>query len=260
MKNQYFGDVGDYGKYGLLKFLAEHDVKIAVNWYLTEKDDRSVDGKFTEYLEEKNERKYLKYDPDLYATLKSMLLPKPGIRDVEQFELKKAILGAIYYHKMLNMRDLRNISDRKAHRNEWHTKALDACKNVDLVFLDPDNGLMEKPKYSKTAEKYIFPCEVAEYYKRGQNVVYYCHKGRRKPEPWESYKQYMKNCLPDATLMGLTFHRGTQRSYIFICHPEKAEQYRSLLGAFLKTKWGGANEKKAPFTEERTEGFLPITI
>jgi hypothetical protein len=60
--------------------------------------------------------------------------------------------------------------------------------------------------------------------------------------------------------MGLTFHRGTQRSYIFICHPEKAEQYQSLLSAFLKKQWGGANEKKAPFTEERTAGFLPIII
>ena len=258
MKNQYFGDVGDYGKYGLLKFLAEHDVKIAVNWYLTEDDDRPGDGKFTKYLEKEEE--YSKYDQDLFATLKSMLLPKPGIRDVEEFELKKTIPGAIYYHEMLNMHDRKSISDRKAHRNEWHKKALDSCKNVDLVFLDPDNGLMEKPKYSKTAEKYIFPCEVAEYYKRGQNVVYYCHKGRRKPELWEAYKLHMKNCLPDAILMGLTFHRGMQRSYIFICHPEKAEQYRSLLGAFLKTEWGDANENKAPFTEERTAGFLPITI
>ena len=179
---------------------------------------------------------------------------------MKQFERKNAIPSAIYYHGQLNLRDLKTVAERKAHRDEWHRKALITCEEADLVFLDPDNGLMEKPKYTKTAEKYIFPCEVAEYYKRGQNVVYYCHKGRWKPEPWESYKLYMKNYLPDATLMGLTFHRGTQRSYIFICHPEKAEQYRSLLGAFLKTKWGGANENKAPFTEERTAGFLPITI
>ncbi len=70
MKNQYFGDVEDYGKYSLLKFLAEHDVKIAVNWYLSEKDDRSGDGKFTDYLEEKNERKYSEYDHDLFAIRK----------------------------------------------------------------------------------------------------------------------------------------------------------------------------------------------
>ena len=43
MKNQYFGDIGDYGKYGLLRFLGERGLSIAVNWYLTP-DDVSNDG------------------------------------------------------------------------------------------------------------------------------------------------------------------------------------------------------------------------
>ena len=189
-----------------------------------------------------------------------MVLLESENRKVKLFELKDAIPSAIYYHGQLNLRDLKTVAERKAHRDEWHRKALITCEEADLVFLDPDNGLMEKPKYTKTAEKYIFPCEVAAYYKRGQNVVYYCHKGRRKPDPWESYKQYMMHCLQDAAFMGLTFHRGTQRSNIFICHPEQAEQYRILLSEFLKTEWGGANENKAPFTEERTEGFVPISI
>ena len=50
MKNQYFGDIGDYGKYGLLRFLAQNGVKIAVNWYLTT-NDGSGDGKHVSYLE-----------------------------------------------------------------------------------------------------------------------------------------------------------------------------------------------------------------
>ena len=41
MKNQYFGDVGDYGKYGLLRFIAKRGVTIAVNWYLT-LDDQPI--------------------------------------------------------------------------------------------------------------------------------------------------------------------------------------------------------------------------
>ena len=49
MKNQYFGDIGDYGKYGLLRFLAEHEVNVAVNWYLT-KNDQSNDGNLRGYL------------------------------------------------------------------------------------------------------------------------------------------------------------------------------------------------------------------
>ena len=36
MKNQYFGDVGDYGKYSLLREFALNGISIAVNWYLTE--------------------------------------------------------------------------------------------------------------------------------------------------------------------------------------------------------------------------------
>ena len=38
MKNQYVGDIGDYGKYGLLRFLSNRGIKIGINWYLT-KDD-----------------------------------------------------------------------------------------------------------------------------------------------------------------------------------------------------------------------------
>ena len=33
MKNQYIGDVGDYGKYGLLHFLKLSEINIGVNWY-----------------------------------------------------------------------------------------------------------------------------------------------------------------------------------------------------------------------------------
>lgn len=39
MKNQYVGDIGDYGKYGLLRFLASYGIKIGVNWFLTENDE-----------------------------------------------------------------------------------------------------------------------------------------------------------------------------------------------------------------------------
>ena len=47
MKNQYLGDIGDYGKYGLLRFLASKGIQIGVNWYLT-KNDNSNDGRGTQ--------------------------------------------------------------------------------------------------------------------------------------------------------------------------------------------------------------------
>ena len=38
MKNQYVGDIGDYGKYALLHMFAAAGERVGVNWYLTEGD------------------------------------------------------------------------------------------------------------------------------------------------------------------------------------------------------------------------------
>lgn len=69
MKNQYVGDVGDYGKYGLLRYISNKGIHIGVNWYLTE-DDGSNDGKFISYLSKESERKY---DGELYDFLKEII-------------------------------------------------------------------------------------------------------------------------------------------------------------------------------------------
>ena len=49
MKNQYIADIGDYGKYALLRAFANNSIMIGVNWYLT-KDDKSSDGCIRGYL------------------------------------------------------------------------------------------------------------------------------------------------------------------------------------------------------------------
>ena len=54
-----------------------------------------------------------------------MVLPEPDNRNVKLFELKNAIPDAIYYHKELNLRDLKTVAERKAHKDEWHRNGLD---------------------------------------------------------------------------------------------------------------------------------------
>jgi hypothetical protein len=52
LKNQYFGDVNDYRKYGLLRALSSvTGLPVGVCWLLTMDDGRS-DGEFRRYLEE----------------------------------------------------------------------------------------------------------------------------------------------------------------------------------------------------------------
>ena len=67
MQDNYVGDIGDYGKYGLLRNVTAAGLQLAVNWYRVvlppsnEQDDgeciscskkpKQKDGKYTSYLE-----------------------------------------------------------------------------------------------------------------------------------------------------------------------------------------------------------------
>ena len=66
MKDQYFGDVNDYRKYGLLRALGHAGFKTLVVWMLTPNDGRS-DGRFTDYLDQPSHWKH--YDEELYDAL-----------------------------------------------------------------------------------------------------------------------------------------------------------------------------------------------
>ena len=97
MKDQYVGDIGDYGKYSLLRAFADAGVKVGVNWYLT-KNDGSSDGKFIKYLENNdipqcidNLLKALEVSPQHLPSLKFMawllqkkLVPQDRLADVNQ--------------------------------------------------------------------------------------------------------------------------------------------------------------------------------
>ncbi len=64
MKNQYFGDINDYRKYGLLRALIKMaSCKIAVCWMLTP-DDGRPDGQQIKYLQ--HPKKYWAFDTGLF--------------------------------------------------------------------------------------------------------------------------------------------------------------------------------------------------
>ena len=49
MQNRYVGDIGDYGKYSLLKALAGSDLSLGILWYLNEAEEENGDGRYTTY-------------------------------------------------------------------------------------------------------------------------------------------------------------------------------------------------------------------
>ncbi|MBQ6293763.1 MAG: hypothetical protein IJK77_07850 [Lachnospiraceae bacterium] len=253
MKNQYIGDIGDYGKYGLLRFLAERGIKIGINWYLTE-NDGSNDGGFTYYLKNKDDSDK-DYDPIVYFELKRIVEKyERDQKDIRMIEVADLIPDALFFNDQVDSNHT-DPQERARARYLWYYRSKLALKDAELVFADPDNGVSyTKTSRNKGCEKFILPEEIAQYYYDGKDVVFYCHKGRRKDEAWERTKVQIKDYVCDARLFVLTFHRGTQRSYIFVVHPEHADRYEVLLTEFLSTLWGQEQKaQKAPFTLETVE-------
>jgi hypothetical protein len=52
VKNSYVGDIGDFGKYGLLRILGKTGLSLGVVWHLTPDEQEHEDGRFTDYLTE----------------------------------------------------------------------------------------------------------------------------------------------------------------------------------------------------------------
>ena len=169
MKNQYVGDIGDYGKYGLLRFLTNHGIKIGINWYLTE-NDGSSDGRYTGYL---NRSEEAIYDSELFKSLQKIAFRSD--KTVRMIEDANIIPGAEFYSQVLKSRSL-EADERELNRRLWFNNAALVFKNAELIFADPDNGISyRKTARAKDSEKFILPEEICRYYNSGKNVVFYCH-------------------------------------------------------------------------------------
>ena len=239
MKNQYVGDIGDYGKYSLLKAFGDAGVKVGINWYLTE-NDGSSDGKFNNYL---LDDRYRFYDPEVFDGLRKIVYPDGEKlnrdRDVIDIENYGMIPGAVYYSDDLDYKY--SSKERYGIRTLWLQRSLDVLRDVDLIFMDPDNGLLVSDNPSlKKADKYVLPSEVRDFFRSGKNVVYYCHKGRRKEDAWKYYLGFMlrDEWCPEAKQIVLTYHKGTQRSYVFLVHERDYKKYHRIVAGLLE-RWKG---------------------
>ena len=246
MKHQYVGDIGDYGKYALLQYLADDGIQVGVNWYLTE-NDNTTDGSLRDYLSDDRSDGEKRYNPALFEKLKPIGEKEKSNRSIHDVEKSGIIPNAVFFNEEINRNAL----------SEWHKKSMDKLRKADLIFADPDNGILIPAKENNRAksEKYAFISELHKYYDRNQDVVYYCHKGRRKNDVWKSTLEAFNNDNErGAKIFVLTFHRGTQRSYVFAIHPDNEEKYARLIKAFLDTDWGKkrVDNKSIPFTFEYT--------
>ena len=230
MQNRYTGDIGDFGKIGLLRALQFSGLSIGVNWYLVPDEGHNADGKFTQYDDIRS------CDEPLWHELRRIV--ETGRRKVSCLENER-ILKACFFSAILDYAGLTK-PERIAIRSEWHRKALDCLSGMDLIFADPDNGLLVPSSVGTSRDnKYVKPEELRDYYMQGASVVYYQHKARRSDDFYfDQHRQIVRSITGTDDLgFGLKFRRTSQRFFFFIVQPSHKAIIALVIQQMLSSEW-----------------------
>ena len=232
MQDRYAGDVGDFGKLGMLRLMENSGLKVGINWYLVGDESHNNDGKHIGYL---TDTKYQGCDNALLVSFDHML--KQGVRCVGEIEKLNLLTTQTYYHeRMVEPRKQTGIK-----RNEWHQNALATFQGCDLVFLDPDNGMLPKSvsRVNDKSIKYVLPEEIMDYYEAGHSVVFYSHRTREQLAVYlQRFTQLFESAKwQGAYVKGVTFKRGTVRDYFYILHEAHVPQVEKGLETLMNSKW-----------------------
>lgn len=235
MQDRYAGDIGDFGKIGLLKALQAQGLSIGVNWYLVEPMDteRKSDGTYKQ-----EDGKYLIPEKlqvcDTLLAEKLTKIAKSDHRSIRSLEQGNFILNARYYSKPVSV----------AGREEWHKKALDLLNDLDIVFVDPDNGMLVKSvgKKSVKSVKYTFYEEVRDYVRRGQSVLIYNHRSRKQETQYFHeicYKLQEATGITETDILKITFPKCSVRDYLAVpASMEQREKIETAFTAMERGVWG----------------------
>ena len=220
--------------------MQKHGFTIGVNWYRVHTLDieKKEDGTFKQ-----NDGKHLiknelrECDPSLADTLTEIATSKN--RSVAAIQKADLIPNAVYYDEYLTVEG----------RREWHQKAMKKFENVELVFMDPDNGLLANYLFEKKRDarsiKYAFFEEVKDYIESEKSVLVYNHRGRVREKKFiedKNDKLHEIVRVNKEEIKVIAFPKGTVRYYFAIpaCH----EHYKMFHEAFadmtdmMNSKWG----------------------
>jgi hypothetical protein len=249
MQDRYVGDVGDFGKYGLLRFLAGcfdelPSLVLGVIWYRVANESHNNDGGKIQYLRKEKSHSFEVCDPALYRNLSTLVsTDRRTLDDVERADILPP--GTMFFAEALTFCGSNGASGRRNRvdsRNAWTARALRATAKCDVVFADPDNGLPCKSvgPYHRLGPKYAFQDELLPIIERDQTLVVYhhtCRQGSADLQVRERLRTLRSLQSRTSDLFALRFRRGNSRAFLIAPAVEHLTLIRLRVGQLLTSPW-----------------------
>jgi len=180
LQNRYAADIGDFGKFQLLRYLFSNtSFSLSQLWFMYPDETHNSDGRHISYFE-----KVKGFDKDLEENFRYIIENKRSVKALEDASL----INNISY-----FRDILEKDCNLKYRKNWFQKAYEFSKNKQIILTDSDNGIATKcDKTKKDIEildynflekklksgKYIFFDEIEMLFDISETLIVYHHLNR----------------------------------------------------------------------------------
>jgi hypothetical protein len=235
VKDQYFGDINDFRKYGFLRaLLSNGKLKLLIAWMLTDKDKKK-DGKFRSYSHLR------KFDEVLYDRLAFLLKPpaQPRVKLIEESDL---LSRTVFYSRL--------VEDSKDKRKSWREGLKEKISGKDLVFFDPDNGIevTSKKPGRKDYSKYVAWDEMKMAWEKGCSILIYQHFPHKTHEVFASEKVFELKKLTGSNF--IRAFKASQVLYLLVGQEKHRVIFIEVIDKFLQS-WEGEIQIMDPVTSRK---------
>jgi hypothetical protein len=169
MQLQYFGGIGDFGKFALLRHLMKGR-RLAVCWHLTGETNQTKDReRHFAYLKRPDDFRHLA--PDVFDQLFEFDGGSDDVVDpLTELQMSEILGNAVFVSK--------KVPKRASLRRLWFDELVASVRGANLVFLDPDYGIEGK----RLTNRHVALAEIAALRLRGRALIIGHQQSGRKSE------------------------------------------------------------------------------
>ncbi|MCX7600000.1 MAG: hypothetical protein N2512_14205 [Armatimonadetes bacterium] len=237
MKHQYYGDVNDYIKYGVLRILARASgLRVGIAWMLTPPGPPTEGGRIA-YLSRPDLWKG--YDPELFEALRRRVLA--GRRNAHWAVCDGLVPGAMYFppppSRIGSATDDLWLPAAVDERAAYFLEMAFVLAPADLWFFDPDNGFEVKsaPKGHPLSPKYLYYDEVRAFFRAGHSVMVLQYFPRKPRAAYIAQRAAeLKTALPRADIW---VFEAANIGLFLIGHPDHRKALRKGVAALRRSPW-----------------------